>query len=62
MDRQKQEWTKEEIRALRALFKNNSNSHVATVLERSAKSVERKAARLGLRKTKKYLRLLGRRS
>lgn len=50
------EWSVEEIRTLKKIFRNNSNSDVATVLERTPKSVERKAAKLGLKKTKKYLR------
>jgi hypothetical protein len=58
--RQGNEWTKEEIRTLKSLFRNNSNAEVAAVLERSPKAVERKAAKVGLKKTKKYLRSLGR--
>ena len=58
--RQGQEWTREEVRTLKQIFRNNSNSEVAVVLDRSPKSVERKAAKLKLKKTKKYLRALGR--
>ena len=54
-------WTREEVRALRKLFRTNSNQAVANVLERTPKAVERKAAKLGLFKTKKYLRALNRR-
>jgi len=53
-------WTKEEVRALRTFFRNNSNTFVAVKLDRTSKSVERKASKLGLTKTKKYLRSLGR--
>ena len=53
-------WTKEEVRQLRKVFGNNSNATVGTLLGRSAKAVERKAARLGFTKTKRYLRGLGR--
>ena len=53
-------WTVGEVRTLRKLFSNRSNREVAMTLDRSPKSVERKAARLGLVKTKKYLRTLGR--
>lgn len=60
MRRQGQEWTREEVKTLRQIFRNSSNVEVAKVLERSPKSVERKAARLNLKKTKKYLRKLGR--
>lgn len=53
-------WTKEEVRTLKSLFRNQSNFEVAQTLQRTPKSVERKASRLGLTKTKKYLRTLGR--
>jgi len=58
--RRGEEWTREEIRSLRKLFRANSNQSVANVLERTPKAVERKAAKLGLVKTKKYLQSLGR--
>lgn len=54
-----QEWTKDEVKMLRKLFGNRSNETVANMLNRSIKAVERKASRLGLRKTKKYMRSLG---
>ena len=57
----RRDWTKEEIRALKKIFGGNSNRSVAGILERTPKAVERKAAKLGLAKTKKYLRTLGRR-
>jgi len=53
-------WTKEDVRILRNLFRNNSTFEVAVALDRTPKSVERKAAKLNLMKTKKYLRTLGR--
>jgi hypothetical protein len=58
--RQGTDWTKEDIRTLKKLFRSNSNAEVAIVLERTPKAVERKASRLGLSKTKKYLRSIGR--
>ena len=58
--RQGTEWSNDEVKTLRQLFRNNSNGEVAVVLERTSKSVERKAAKLGLRKTKKYMKTLGR--
>ena len=58
--RQGEFWTREDVRTLKKLFRSTSNAQVAVVLERTAKSVERKAAKLGLTKTKKYLRALGR--
>lgn len=58
--RQGVEWTREEVRTLRSIFRNTSTGEVAQVLDRTVKAVERKAARLGLTKTKAYLRSLGR--
>ena len=58
--RQGESWTREEIRTLKSLFRSRSNTDVSQVLQRTPKSIERKAARLGLTKTKKYLRSLGR--
>jgi len=58
--RQGTEWSGDEVKTLKQLFRNNSNGKVAGILERTPKSVERKAAKLGLKKTKKYLKTLGR--
>ena len=58
--RQGADWTREEIRTLRSLFRNSSNVSVAQVLDRTPKAVERKASKLNLTKTKKYLRSIGR--
>jgi hypothetical protein len=60
--RQGTEWTREDVRTLKSLFRNNSNAEVAAVLDRTPKAVERKASKLGLTKTKKYLRGLRRSS
>ena len=60
LDRRGESWTREEIRTLRSIFRNRSNTAVATVLDRTSKAVERKASKLGLTKTKKYLRSIGR--
>ncbi len=59
-NRQGEAWTREEIRTLRSIFRGRSNVDVAVVLDRSPKAVERKASKLGLTKTKKYLRSIGR--
>jgi len=52
-------WTKQEIKVLRRFFGSNSNASLADMLDRTPKSVERKAAKLGLKKSKKYMRSLG---
>lgn len=56
--RQGEAWNREEVRTLKTLFRNNSNAEVAEVLDRTPKSIERKASKLGLTKTKRYLREL----
>jgi len=58
--RQGEVWTREEIRTLRSIFRNRATTEVAQVLDRTPKAIERKASKLGLSKTKKYLRSLGR--
>ena len=58
--RQGEDWTREDVRTLKKLFGGQSNAAVAVVLGRTPKSVERKAAKLGLSKTKRYLRSIGR--
>ena len=58
--RQGSVWTTEEVRTLKNIFRNNPNISVATTLNRTPKAVERKASKLGLTKTKKYLRSIGR--
>jgi len=55
-------WTTADVKLLRKNFGNNPNLVVGTLLQRTAKSVERKAAKLGLTKTKKYLRTMGRKA
>lgn len=60
LDRQGEVWTREEIRSLKSVFRNRSNVAVSVLLDRTPKAVERKASKLGLTKTKKYLRSLGR--
>ena len=53
------EWSKDELRMLKKLFRNTSTKEVAEALGRSATSVQAKASALGLKKTKKYLKSVG---
>ena len=53
-------WSKSDINLLKKLFPNNSTAQVAARLRRPVKTVERKAYRMGLKKSKKYLRSIGR--
>ena len=53
-------WSKSEVAMLRKLFPNNPTAKVATRLKRSLDTVKKKASRMGLKKTKKYLKSLSR--
>ncbi|HUU68750.1 MAG TPA: hypothetical protein VM186_04460 [Planctomycetota bacterium] len=53
-------WSKEEIRELKKIYRNCSNANVAKELGRSEGSVSAKARALGLTKSKKYLKSIGR--
>ena len=54
------DWSKSEITQLRKLFPNNSTAKVAARLKRTVSSVTHKANKLKLKKTKKYLKSIGR--
>jgi len=53
-------WTKSEVNTLRKMFPSNPTSKIAKRLGRNTDAVKKKASRLGLKKTKKYLKSLGR--
>ena len=53
-------WSKSEVSLLRKLYPNNPTAKVAARLGRMTGTVNKKASRLGLKKTKKYLKSLGR--
>jgi len=53
-------WSKSEVSLLRKLFPNNPTAKVAARLGRSSDTVKKKASRMGLKKSKKYLKSLGR--
>lgn len=53
-------WTKAEVNLLRKLFPTNPTSKIAAKLRRKTDAVKKKASRLGLRKSKRYLKSLGR--
>lgn len=54
------QWTKDEVKKLKATFRRMSTADVAAELGRTVGSVSAKAYSLGLHKTKKYLRSIGR--
>jgi len=54
------EWSKDEVKVLKQTFRNSSTKEVAEKLGRSVASVQAKASALGLTKTRKYLKSIGR--
>lgn len=53
-------WTKQEVNLLKKLFPVKATSRIADRFGRKLDAVKKKAARLGLRKAKKYLKSIGR--
>jgi len=53
-------WTKNDLQLLKKLFANNATADVSAKLGRPNEAVKKKASRMGLRKTKKYMKSLGR--
>jgi len=53
-------WSKSEVSLLKKFFQNNPTAKVAARLGRSTDTVKKKASRMGLKKSKKYLKSLGR--
>ena len=53
-------WTRDEAKLLKQLFPSNPTAEVAAELGRKTDTVKKKASRMGLRKSKKYMRSLGR--
>jgi len=53
-------WSPSEVKLLKKLFPTNLTAKVATQLGRKTDAVKKKASRMGLRKTKKYLKSIGR--
>ena len=51
-------WSKDEVKLLKKLFRNTTTPKVAQKLRRSVPSVQGKASELGLKKTKKHLKLV----
>jgi hypothetical protein len=53
-------WSKDEVKQLKKLYVNGRTQDVADQLGRSLRSVMGKADKMGLKKSKKYLKSLGR--
>ncbi|MEE9370872.1 MAG: hypothetical protein V3W45_05305 [Sedimentisphaerales bacterium] len=53
-------WTTRDVNLLKKLFPNNPTSKIAARLGRRTDAVKKKASRMGLRKSKRYLKSIGR--
>jgi hypothetical protein len=53
-------WSSSEVSLLKKRFPNNPTAQIAAELGRSTDVVKKKASRMGLRKSKRYLKFLGR--
>lgn len=53
-------WSKGDLTLLKKLFTSNPTAQIAAKLGRPNDAVKKKASRMGLRKTKKYLKAIGR--
>ena len=53
-------WKPAEIALLKKLFPHNPTAKIAKQLKRKTDAVKKKASRMGLKKTRKYMKSLGR--
>ena len=53
-------WTKSELTKLKKLFPSNPTAKISATLGRPNDAVKKKASRMGLRKSKRYMKTLGR--
>ena len=53
-------WSKADVNLLKKLFPTNPTSRIAKSLRRKTDAVKKKASRMGLRKSKRYLKSIGR--
>ena len=53
-------WSKSDLNLLTKLFPNNPTAKISAKLGRPNDAVKKKASRMGLRKSKRYLKSLGR--
>jgi len=53
-------WSRDEIKELRKLFPKMATAEVARAIGRPVEATKKKASRMGLTKSPKYLRSLGR--
>ena len=53
-------WSKDDIKQLRKLFPGKATADVASNLGRPTEAIKKKASRMGLKKSKRYMKSLGR--
>ncbi len=53
-------WTTADVKKLKKLYSSNPTADIAKELGRGTDAVKKKASRMGLGKTKKYLKSIGR--
>ena len=53
-------WSTKDLNLLKKMFPNNPTAALAKKLGRKVDAVKKKASRMGLKKTKKYLKSIGR--
>ena len=53
-------WSKDDVKQLRRLFPSRATADVASTLGRPTEAVKKKASRMGLRKSGRYMKSLGR--
>ncbi len=53
-------WTRDDLKQLKKLFSDRPTAEVAASLNRPTEAVKKKASRMGLKKSNRYMRSLGR--
>jgi len=53
-------WSKADTELLKKMFPDNPTAAIAKKLRRATDAVKKKASRMGLKKSKKYMKTLGR--
>jgi hypothetical protein len=53
-------WTRDDVKQLKKLFPDRPTAEVAASLGRPTEAVKKKASRMGLKKSRRYMRSLGR--
>jgi hypothetical protein len=53
-------WTRDDVKRLKQLFPDRPTAEVAVKLGRPTEAVKKKASRMGLKKSRRYMKSLGR--